>query len=196
MEYYGNNDWRDYHLAHYGVKGMKWGRHDKARTPWWENAGRVIGNGASAVAGVFYRKKTPEIYKPHTVRDGREITKEETASRKKKVEKAFKRLIDGARKSIKRFGSDLRKEGRRTVKAFNKEIKSSKKTLNKDKNAITKGFKSFTSSVKKDLKKSGKNFDRGVKKSQKALKKGASKSKRSANRLFRRSAKTLKKMLR
>lgn len=26
MEYYGNNDWRDY-LAHYGVKGMKWGEH-------------------------------------------------------------------------------------------------------------------------------------------------------------------------
>jgi hypothetical protein len=138
MEYYGNNDWRDYHLAHFGVKGMKWGRHDKARTHWWENAGRTIGNGIGSVAGIFKRKKTPEIYKPHTVRDGREITKEETASRKKKVAKAFKRLIDGARKSIKRFGSDLRKEGRRTVKAFNKEIKSSKKTLNKDKNAMEK----------------------------------------------------------
>lgn len=26
MEYYGNNDWRDY-LAHHGVKGMKWKDH-------------------------------------------------------------------------------------------------------------------------------------------------------------------------
>lgn len=27
MEYYGNNDWRDYkYLRHYGVKGMKWGK--------------------------------------------------------------------------------------------------------------------------------------------------------------------------
>lgn len=26
MDYYGNNDWRDY-LAHYGVKGMKWKNH-------------------------------------------------------------------------------------------------------------------------------------------------------------------------
>ena len=26
MEYYGNNDYRDY-LEHYGVKGMKWGKH-------------------------------------------------------------------------------------------------------------------------------------------------------------------------
>lgn len=26
MEYYGNNDYRDY-LAHHGVKGMKWGKH-------------------------------------------------------------------------------------------------------------------------------------------------------------------------
>lgn len=26
MDYYGNNDWRDYHLAHYGKKGMKWGK--------------------------------------------------------------------------------------------------------------------------------------------------------------------------
>ena len=26
MDYYGDNDWRDYHLAHYGKKGMKWGK--------------------------------------------------------------------------------------------------------------------------------------------------------------------------
>ena len=26
MVYYGNNDYRDY-LAHYGIKGMKWGKH-------------------------------------------------------------------------------------------------------------------------------------------------------------------------
>ena len=25
MEYYGNNDWRDYHLSHHGILGMKWG---------------------------------------------------------------------------------------------------------------------------------------------------------------------------
>lgn len=25
MEYYGNNDFRDYHLAHFGIKGMHWG---------------------------------------------------------------------------------------------------------------------------------------------------------------------------
>lgn len=25
MDYYGNNDWRDYHLAHFGIKGMHWG---------------------------------------------------------------------------------------------------------------------------------------------------------------------------
>lgn len=29
MEYYGHNDWRDYHLAHYGKKGMKWGKSKK-----------------------------------------------------------------------------------------------------------------------------------------------------------------------
>lgn len=30
MEYYGNNDWRDYlALKHYGVKGMKWHKHLK-----------------------------------------------------------------------------------------------------------------------------------------------------------------------
>ena len=31
MDYYGNNDWRDY-LAHYGVKGMKWRKHRYLRT--------------------------------------------------------------------------------------------------------------------------------------------------------------------
>lgn len=30
MEYYGHNDWRDYHLAHYGVKGMQWHKHLKS----------------------------------------------------------------------------------------------------------------------------------------------------------------------
>ena len=25
MDYYGNNDWRDYHLSHFGIKGMHWG---------------------------------------------------------------------------------------------------------------------------------------------------------------------------
>lgn len=31
MEYYGANDWRNY-LAHYGVKGMKWDKHLKAKS--------------------------------------------------------------------------------------------------------------------------------------------------------------------
>lgn len=30
VEYYGNNDYRDY-LMHYGVKGMKWGKHLKKK---------------------------------------------------------------------------------------------------------------------------------------------------------------------
>lgn len=33
MEYYGNNDWRDYkYLKHYGVKGMKWGKRKNKYT--------------------------------------------------------------------------------------------------------------------------------------------------------------------
>lgn len=36
MEYYGHNDWRDYHLAHFGVKGMSWGKHLPG-TEWWKN---------------------------------------------------------------------------------------------------------------------------------------------------------------
>lgn len=26
VAYYGNNDWRDYHLAHHGIDGMHWGQ--------------------------------------------------------------------------------------------------------------------------------------------------------------------------
>lgn len=40
MEYYGNNDFRDYrngaYLAHYGRKGMKWGKH-LSGTDWWKD---------------------------------------------------------------------------------------------------------------------------------------------------------------
>lgn len=40
MEYYGNNDFRDYrnssYLAHYGRPGMKWGKH-LAGTDWWKD---------------------------------------------------------------------------------------------------------------------------------------------------------------
>lgn len=36
MDYYGNNDWRDYHLAHYGRKGMKKGKHLPGTT-WWKD---------------------------------------------------------------------------------------------------------------------------------------------------------------
>lgn len=35
MDYYGNNDWRDYHLAHYGRKGMRKGKHLPGIT-WWK----------------------------------------------------------------------------------------------------------------------------------------------------------------
>lgn len=38
VEYYGNNDYRDY-LMHYGVKGMKWGKHLKAKA--YELKGRA-----------------------------------------------------------------------------------------------------------------------------------------------------------
>ena len=39
MDYYGNNDWRDYHLSHYGVKGMKKGKHLPG-TDWWKDAAK------------------------------------------------------------------------------------------------------------------------------------------------------------
>lgn len=42
MDYYGNNDWRDYHLSHYGVKGMKKGKHLPGTT-WWKE-GLTNGN--------------------------------------------------------------------------------------------------------------------------------------------------------
>lgn len=28
MQYYGNNDWRDYHLSHHGILGMHWGKRN------------------------------------------------------------------------------------------------------------------------------------------------------------------------
>jgi NAD+--asparagine ADP-ribosyltransferase len=61
MEYYGNNDWRDYHLAHYGKKGMKWGKHVKlspqeALLQARRNAGAAVNSFNRNVLGTQYRR--------------------------------------------------------------------------------------------------------------------------------------------
>lgn len=63
MDYYGNNDWRDY-LAHYGVKGMKWRKHkykDKIGDI-YEYASGKLGEGKMAVKNFVDYKVTGKGY--------------------------------------------------------------------------------------------------------------------------------------
>ena len=83
MQHYGNNDWRDYHLAHYGVKGMKKGKHLPG-TSWWQQANGLMNkarsNWATKVTGSAYRRgvkqnlnkaRFSEASKLTNVRDGK-----------------------------------------------------------------------------------------------------------------------------
>ena len=59
IEYYGNNDYRDY-LMHYGVKGMKWGKHLKKKIdnivrPHTERYWTAVENNAKANLKGAYR---------------------------------------------------------------------------------------------------------------------------------------------
>lgn len=71
MEYYGNNDYRDY-LEHYGVKGMKWGKHlfgllggnyrDQYRSysskaPTQKKFSNIVSGGASNASSYASKKK-------------------------------------------------------------------------------------------------------------------------------------------
>lgn len=79
MEYYGNNDWRDY-LAHYGVKGMKKGKHLPGTT-WWKDAnqqGLAVGPN-----GKILSNRGPVSVKPTTMADIRR--KREMAGRAKEA---------------------------------------------------------------------------------------------------------------
>lgn len=123
MQYYGNNDWRDYHLAHYGVKGMKWHKHLKATTEWWKNTGNTIGSGfnsagraagagkaigskVSSLAGSIGKKKKKESSWEKVYKESKRASTKHKL--KSDAKRAFNRLVSGTSSLTSRFGKKKR----------------------------------------------------------------------------------------
>lgn len=81
IEYYGNNDYRDY-LMHYGVKGMKWGKRLKAKA--YEVGGRLK---ESPVGEALENRRVRKI-------------KEKGNHKEQQVRGAYRTLIEKGRRGI------------------------------------------------------------------------------------------------
>ena len=101
MEYYGNNDWRDY-LAHYGVKGMKW-RHHKYKTD-----SSYLNEGGVSGYQVYDTKKGRLVYNHSTTKKPKLIG---TSSYYKSAARSFKRRADVAGDFAKASYKDIRGTG-------------------------------------------------------------------------------------
>ncbi len=68
VEYYGHNDWRDYHLSHHGVLGMHWGI--RRYQPYGHGGYDPKGNGGREIGEARYiGKKVDKGYVKKYVRD-------------------------------------------------------------------------------------------------------------------------------
>lgn len=103
MEYYGNNDYRDY-LAHYGVKGMEWGKHKflKKNVRSFRRGVAVYNDMPRAQFSLLNKtkkklKKTlPQLEMPGKAKTNKaERASEETTDRAKDVLKVAKDIIRG-----------------------------------------------------------------------------------------------------
>lgn len=82
IEYYGNNDWRDYLvLKHYGVKGMKWGKRKKRNTNNFINGDNNFTAGNSTE-----RKKEDARKKANSKFNRRPIVGTRRLGRKKRID--------------------------------------------------------------------------------------------------------------
>lgn len=105
-EYYGNNDYRDY-LIHYGVKGMKWGIHKRAKD--------YVVNRLEARKQEKAREKQNERYKDLIdmyEKNGRIIGRDKNLEKKRRfVEDPFQRHI---------LSSDTVKKAENTIKQYDR----------------------------------------------------------------------------
>lgn len=123
MDYYGHNDFRDYHLAHYGKKGMKWkkGRQTPIVPITVGATSKRVGDG-------------PYMTDEEIAAEAQAIKKQEAARAEKKGARR-----EAARKAL------LKKMGAKTS--------SAKKTVSKNTKAISKTLKRLgaTSKTTKQL---------------------------------------------
>ena len=136
MYYHGNNDWRDY-LAHYGVKGMKKGKHLPG-TSWWKdltglkykdeaNRQGAIQKKEQMLADAAYARST-QAYNPN--RSDKDIMRgrkneDEFDKHMRKSSEARDKKIDAINDYDK---NKLSEKARKAVKEATNPIKSAWKT--------------------------------------------------------------------
>lgn len=133
MEYYGNNDWRDYKvLSHHGVLGMKWGirRYQPySVVPRGSGKkGREIGDASRYDAQISRAKRKIEKNNVKIAKSKARLDSDKAKKRDKKVKKLERKnaklessIEKSKYKGEKAIGKALEKEESRLKKAYEKE---------------------------------------------------------------------------
>lgn len=161
MDYYGNNDWRDYHLAHYGIFGMHWGIRrfqpysvkprgsgkggkeiGKAKTKKKKGSGHEWGVTIKAPARYYAREISGTV---RDVKNAKGFSKKASAvfgnkaaeRRNKNRSKYYKEKADNAFFDVNRVINNTRSENAGYKSKYYKKKQSMSKT-DRFKNLITK----------------------------------------------------------
>lgn len=155
MEYYGANDWRNY-LAHYGVKGMKWDKHLKAKSelktvglkttglkkgpiPTTKSGSKIgiikgVAGGAARTPGILNTSEDGVIYvsdKSKRVGDGPYMNAAEKAAaikaQNKEIKAAKKAAAKEKKKNEKKKAADKVKERQRVKKRVQRVLERTRK---------------------------------------------------------------------